>query len=655
MEKTLSEESSPKVDFSFIWFFYGFLLVVTVANIVSYISDELLLIIGVSLPLGNSVATLAISLAVFYIPSVRLSEDFLNMFFYLTTGLSIIFADSNVLSAFSSSGPDPYLPSMLSLIFLSLLGPKKLVKDKILYLLTSFFLSILSFLLNIFGSQDQGLTVFQFIILSMCIIFSSQKCRSKSFTFSRSVFLAYKEMNKTHATNTPLEEVLENIQKTSEKIAEICKISDDDIKRKADVCLNDLKGVFRTLATTKNIYEIDLQIMGKDMDVEDMKFIEQNFCAQGMEFNDLEAVKLKSETVDSMYGADQLSGILKQIGSEWNFDIFFVKDLSGNQPIKVCGEYMLKKFSILPTLKLKSAETINYLEELESRYFQNPYHNNTHGADVMCSFMYLITSTSLIESLTITELFATILACLAHDVSHKAKNNRFLMVTQDALAVQYNDISVLEMMHASSVFSILLTPRCNFMPEKGIEGYAWFRKIIIETILATDMAKYFDHLAQFKSKYLNESYNFDNGETRLDFFKVLIKCSDVGHSAKKIELHERWCSLIMEEFFNQGDIEKSLNLTISMFCDRENTNIPKSQAGFIRNIVMPVYNALHNVLESDKLMEYCIKQLESNAEYWDQKISTKNQTEGFESERNLLIVPKPGFNPRRGSMPLLFA
>lgn len=655
MDKTQIPFASPKIDYSFILSFYGLLLIVTISNIFSYVSNDVLIIIGVSLPLGNSIATFCISVAVFYTPSVYLSEDFLNMFFYLSTGLSVIFADSHILTLLYSPGPNPYLPSMLSLIFLSLLGPKKLVKDKKFYLLTSFFLSTLSFLLNLFGSQEIGLTILQYIILTICIIFSSQKCRSKGFTFSRSVFLAYKELNKTHATNTPLEEVLDSIQKTSEKIVEICNIADQEIKEKAKICLEELKEVFHVLATTKNIYEVDLQIIGKDLDMEDKKFIEQNFCVQESVVKDSQSVKINHDVFEGMYGVDQLTGILKQIGHEWNFDIFFVKDLSGNQAIRVCGEYMFQKFSIVSTLKLKQQELNNYLDELESRYFQNPYHNNTHGADVMCSFMYLLTTSLIIEKLMTIELFATILACLAHDVSHKAKNNRFLIVTHDSLAVQFNDVSVLEMMHASTVFSLLQIEKCNFLPSKGIESYSWFRKIVIETILATDMAKYFDHLAHFKSKYLNEAFSLENPDTRLDFFKVLIKCSDVGHSAKKIELHERWCGLIMEEFFNQGDLEKSLNLTISMFCDRENTNIPKSQAGFIRNIVLPVYNTLYNVTECEKLMLNCVNQLESNVDYWEQKISIKNQTEGFESDRNLLVVLKPVFNPRRGSMPLLFA
>ena len=68
----------------------------------------------------------------------------------------------------------------------------------------------------------------------------------------------------------------------------------------------------------------------------------------------------------------------------------------------------------------------------------------------------------------------------------------------------------------------------------------------------------------------------------------------------------------MEEFFTQGDDEKKRELSVSMFCDRDTTNIPKSQAGFIKNIVLPLYNSFNMILFCSKIDENCIKQLEKN-------------------------------------------
>jgi hypothetical protein len=42
----------------------------------------------------------------------------------------------------------------------------------------------------------------------------------------------------------------------------------------------------------------------------------------------------------------------------------------------------------------------------------------------------------------------------------------------------------------------------------------------------------------------------------MTLLKIGIKCADIGHAAKEVELHEKWTKMISEEFFNQGDMEK---------------------------------------------------------------------------------------------------
>lgn len=647
----------PKADYSFICIYYGLLITVLISNILAYYPDPHALLIGVILPLGTCVLTLGISFACFFIPQFNISEDVIHLCFYLVTGLILIFEDSNIFKLlFDSKMHYSYMPSMFALMLLIQFGPKKLVKNRRIYLTTSFFLAVLSFLLNIFGSQPRGLSVFQLIILLISILFNSQRCESVRISFSKSIFLAYNENKKIDAPKTVLEEVLELIQNTTEKMMEYYNQCDSEVREKVNEGVSDLRQAFKKLITNKNIYEADIEVIGKDMDIEQKQFIEENFYSSEAVLSGKEGSRLIRMHSEVPYALDQITGILKQIGSEWNFDIFFVKDLTGNCPIKACGEYLVKKFAMTASLPLKMEAYSDFLVDLESLYNPNPYHNNSHAADVMCSFVYLVSGSDIINYMTTIETLACILACLAHDVGHKAKSNRFHVQTHDSLAIQYNDISVLEMMHASTVFTLLAKESLNFMKDVSGDMFIWFRKIIIEMILATDMAKYFDQIGYFKAKYMNEQVNIENSnDTRLDMFKILIKCADIGHSAKKIELHEKWCGLIMEEFFAQGDLEKNLKLTVSMFCDRVTTNISKSQSGFIKNIVLPLYNAFTLVLHSSKIEENCVRQLETNANYWEMKLNGKNQTEGFDSDRFLLVVPAPGYNPRRGSMPLLFA
>lgn len=53
--------------------------------------------------------------------------------------------------------------------------------------------------------------------------------------------------------------------------------------------------------------------------------------------------------------------------------------------------------------------------------------------------------------------------------------------------------------------------------------------------------------------------------------KMIVKCSDVSNSARTTNIYVRWANLICDEFFEQGDIEKELNLPVSPFMDRRTT------------------------------------------------------------------------------------
>ena len=148
-------------------------------------------------------------------------------------------------------------------------------------------------------------------------------------------------------------------------------------------------------------------------------------------------------------------------------------------------------------------------------------------------------------------------------------------------------------------------------------------------ILSTDMAKHFELLGIFKAKYMNtlQAVDLDQAEVKLDIFKMGIKCADVGHAAKDIEIHSKWCGLLLQEFFQQGDTEKELGLSVSMYCDRESTDISKSQAGFLQNLVLPIFSALSSTLRSSEIDLNCVAQIKRNKNYWSTRRSlSKNQT-----------------------------
>ena len=48
---------------------------------------------------------------------------------------------------------------------------------------------------------------------------------------------------------------------------------------------------------------------------------------------------------------------------------------------------------------------------------------------------------------------------------------------------------------------------------------------------------------------------------------------------------------MFEEYFKQGDMEKSLDLPISKFMDRENTNKEKAYFNYVNVVCRPLFSA----------------------------------------------------------------
>ena len=530
--------------------------------------------------------------------------------FYSLTCVYIIITDPTVYSTFLTIEKGA-LSSLEFLIPLSVIFSKLLKKE--LYLFVSVLLGFTSLGLLIYSSHPVYKVVFEFLILAVLTFYNF-------FSFSSK---AASKVLQDNNFITPLEEILTSLQETMNylnKHIESCGVCEETIESS----VYNISSVVLKLQTCKNIYSPRLEKITKNMDHEDKVFIEQNaHDSSPFRSFDGEVRKERRSTSDSQLHITKLGGLLKKIGKEWNFNTFFLSECTEGSPLEVSGLYIISKFK-LDTVFGFDYKLELFFKELEGKYLPNPYHNSCHGADVMNSYIFFLTNSDLLTNCTDLELLAGVLSTLGHDAGHMAKNNRFLIMTKDALAIQYNDISVLENLHCTIVFQTIKTT--EILKTFFYEQWCVFRKIVIEMILATDMSKHFDLLETFKAKY-SLGCDLTRPDIRLDLFKIIIKASDIGHAAKALDLHKKWCGLVIEEFFQQGDEERKMGLPISMYCDRENTVVGKSQTGFIKNIVLPLFVSLNFILGSKDVDKVCIAQLEENKLYWERSIFlSRNQT-----------------------------
>ncbi|CAG9328899.1 unnamed protein product [Blepharisma stoltei] len=683
LEITLNQSDiNPNTNSSNFKFYlsYAAILILCILSIILSYSDQEInasaFIFGVIiLSASLALSTIAFILELKY-GSDLLDKWLLINWIYLVSGITIILSDPNTFTVIMQENDcKGYLPSLSAIIVLAIAAQEKM-KNKASFIIISSILAFISLFLNMMGNQSTNLTIFQFfcllIVLGYLILALKEQKNSKvhylevakesqSFAISESDLRTDGVIHGAKKqADTAIEEIVDAINSSIESLSIIKDSKDLKAKEQAVISMSILKSILARLRRSTNIYYTNIENITKGLDEQDKIYFEQTFISKrGGTIYSLPPRQKSLIKLDSIYGVAELQGVLNQIGREWNFNTFFVNDCSGGRPLQTCGYYAIVKYGLKDIFNISEKTLTTFLEVIESRYSnQNPYHNSCHAADVMCSYIYIVFNTFIIEEINSLELLAGIITSIGHDVGHPAKSNRFLIQTMDDLAIQFNDISVLEMHHASIIFKILKENASEIIKSIDPDRWSLVRKMIIEMILSTDLAKHFEIVSHFKAKYLaiNEVQDMNDPDFRLDLFKMTIKVADVGHAAKKRDLHAKWCALVIQEFFEQGDVEKSLGIPVSMYCDREVTEIAKTQIGFIKNIVGPLYQTFYMFRPSVSIKEKILVQLEENEVFWmSHNFPNRRQTsieapqdENMEEYERLF---KSIQHSRRGSLP----
>lgn len=409
-----------------------------------------------------------------------------------------------------------------------------------------------------------------------------------------------------------------------------------DVKTQLKEAIQQLDKIKQRLAEGK-LNEVDRLDPDGNIDEEDQEFIRQQVGHKSILANGVGQLmsrlvyiarapsEVKAEELGLEPGLgtnlESLQTVITEVGTNWGFDIWKIHQETGHS-IALVGKCLFKKWELYTDLKIAESIAEQFFRKVEKSYNSNPYHNACHGADVCHTLMYFICTSNLLKSLTSLDLSACIIASLGHDINHPGLNNRFLVANKEKLAMRYNDHTVLENMHAALLYKIMQDPELNLLSGLKFEDWADLRKLIIDLILHTDMSKHFETLGQFRSR-TQAKLTIDSPADKSLVLSMGLKCADVGHTAKPNDLHIKWSELVCEEFFNQGDMEKQRGQQVSMYCDRVTTDIAKSQAGFLKNITIPLFEAWTGFLDSPEVTQSCLVQMSANMKMWESKVKVK--------------------------------
>mmetsp|Transcript_28871 Transcript_28871/g.42781 ORF Transcript_28871/g.42781 Transcript_28871/m.42781 type:complete len:475 (-) Transcript_28871:127-1551(-) len=344
---------------------------------------------------------------------------------------------------------------------------------------------------------------------------------------------------------------------------------------------------------------------------------------------------------------EQVQGVI----ARWDFDAFNFANtaLAQESPLAVVAMAALHhpEYRIFDSHSIDKKKLQSFLVDAENSYFGFAYHNRIHACDTVQAVHFLMTECGVHSAGHFGPLdtLALVLSTAIHDVGHPGLNNGYHVATRDSLAISFHDVSVLENYHAGIGLQLLSRPRNNFLtdlfpaPRTGQNNkLVAFRRSMVELVLATDLSRHKDIVAEFKSLCATECSSSaaagaaspnnrkpvckqgTESQMKLMTMKMAIKAADISHPTRSFATHCKFSKAIQQEFFEQGDIERTRGMKISFLCDRSTATLPGSQIGFLKFMIMPFFSELANHLArhgESRAKALLVSNAEANLAEWE--------------------------------------
>eukprot|EP00730_Choanoeca_flexa_P005759 TRINITY_DN12015_c0_g2_i1.p1 TRINITY_DN12015_c0_g2~~TRINITY_DN12015_c0_g2_i1.p1 ORF type:complete len:590 (+),score=170.01 TRINITY_DN12015_c0_g2_i1:104-1771(+) len=296
---------------------------------------------------------------------------------------------------------------------------------------------------------------------------------------------------------------------------------------------------------------------------------------------------------------------------KWDFNSL---DLEDGELDALCAR-VFHEMKIVETFGLSNEQLDAFIGQVHKRYNANPFHNFHHAAMVLHT-AYMMITTVCVNACTPLERFAYLVAALCHDLEHNGLNNAFHANSQSKLAIRYNDKSILENHHCATAFEIMLDDEVRLTSVLSPDDYKVFRRIIVETILSTDMAEHGAKLVRLEQ--INELGGFEdlaeNDDKRRFVLAALLHSADLYNPIKPDKVTSAWAQRLQNEFNAQVELEEKMGLPSLPFMKGSGPlALAKGEIGFISFVIMPWYTQL---VRAFPVLQPLKDQIDANLEMW---------------------------------------
>ncbi|KAK0674278.1 putative camp-specific 3',5'-cyclic phosphodiesterase [Cercophora samala] len=249
-----------------------------------------------------------------------------------------------------------------------------------------------------------------------------------------------------------------------------------------------------------------------------------------------------------------------------------------------------------------------------------------------------------------------LVTAIGHDVGHPGVNNGFLVKTNDPLARLYSDRSVLESYHCAAFTDILR----KYWPQ--VYNCSKMRKLVIDSILATDMGVHDNYMAQMRSvldkirKAREEQRALEAGQAGMDrnhspfhmdvepkqtlICALLIKCADISNVARRYDTAVKWMHTLAEETAGQREKERLKNVPTSVHSlpGTDQLTLASNQLFFMNNFAAPLFVGVATLIPE---LQFCVKAIEENKVKFEAILKNVDEHENSPSQMDFANAQRP--------------
>ena len=323
---------------------------------------------------------------------------------------------------------------------------------------------------------------------------------------------------------------------------------------------------------------------------------------------------------------EQDSEALKEI--DYNYNPFSVSEDQVTDNILA----MFDSVGVLDALDIPADVIYAIVLDVKSQYSVDvAFHNFNHVYTVLQMCYLILKGSTFVQKIVSTPVarFALLMSALCHDMNHPGNNNDFEIKSESDLAILYNDISVLENLHCSSMFETLRRHNLHKFMDSNRGEWKDFRDIATTAIMSTDMSQH----KVLLQKVLGAVK--DPGTLGVkDWVAYIVHTADLGNLTLDWDLALMWEDRIFKEFEIQAEREQKMGLEVATYMlNLDEVSRAKIQLGFIDYVLLPWWEAMNKLIPND-LEErlVCLKRSRENYTQVLKALAKKEQGEGAGGE-----------------------